>query len=241
MMPVRGAACLLALTAAHASLVIHVRTPRGIVACADKRVTGAGTSDRYIKLIPSGDACVYAATGNANTFWSKGHTELEYSVYAVIDRFFAAAPCSDGAVDLDALGTEIERSLLAAAGKNPLKGPAPSSVVIVMHRDDTGRLRTGRCRITTRLDSRNVITAVNRECKDTSGESVLAYGDTAYLKQLAKPGVNAADAAESMRALIRTSAELGASDISPTSDCVLLPETGAIEWLPTPEGEYPPR
>ncbi len=240
-MPVRGAACLLALTAAHASLVIHVRTPRGIVACADKRVIGAGTSDRYIKLIPNGEACVYAATGNANTFWGKQHTELEYSVYAVIEKVFAASPCSDGAVDLDALGAEIERSLLAAAGGRQVKGPAPSSVVIVMHRDEAGHLRTGRCRIVTRLDARNAIAGVKSECKDTSAESVLAYGDTAYLKQLAKPAVNAADAAESMRGLIRASAELGASDISPTSDCLLLPETGSIEWLPLPEGEYPPK
>jgi hypothetical protein len=235
---------LLAAATVQASLVIHIRTPRGIVACADKRVIGAQTSDRYIKLIPNGDACVYAVTGSANTFWNKSHTELEYSIYTVIEKFLEAMPCSDHAVDLEALGREIERSMLAGVRHGRVEPPAPSSVVILIHRDDGGRLRTGRCRITTRLNEQNVITAVKSECKDTSAEKVLAYGDGSYLKQLPPGSIDDADAVAAAKALIHSSAEYvaahGGGDISPESDCLLLPQTGGILWNSPPQGEYPP-
>ncbi len=243
-MPSRIALFLLTAAVAQASLVIHIRTPRGIVACADKRVKGAETSDTYIKLIPNGDSCAYAVTGNANTFWGKSHTELEYSIYAVIEKFLEAAPCSDRAVDLDALGREIERSMLAALRKGRVDPPAPSSVVILIHRDESGRLRTGRCLITTRLSERNAIVSVKSECKDTSAEKILAYGDGSYLKQLAPTGVNYTDAVGFAQALIRSSAEYvaaqGDADISSESDCLLVPQTGSLGWTSPPQGAYPP-
>ena len=235
---------LFTAAAAQASLVIHIRTPRGIVVCADKRVIGAETADRYIKLIPNGDACVYAVTGSANTFWGKSHTQLEYSIYMAIETFLEAAPCSDHAVDLAALGREIERSMLAGVRHGTVEPPAPSSVVILIHRDENGLLRTGRCRITTRLSEHNVITAVKSECKDTSAEKVLAYGDGSYLKQSPPGGIDDSDAVAAARALIRSSAEYvaahGDGDISPESDCLLLLQTGKIVWTAPPLGEYPP-
>ena len=163
---VASSALGLAISLASASilsgtLVIHIRTDRGVLICADKRIKGLlpdpGYSDHFIKVIPYGDSTVYALTGEGGTFWNDPQTELKFSAYAETENFLRRRATSDTRIELNELGRSVADSMVASMRDAWVDPPGPILNIVIVHSNRKGLLQTGRCRIETHLNAANII------------------------------------------------------------------------------------
>jgi hypothetical protein len=255
------------------TLVIHIKTDRGVMICADKRVKGLlpepGYSDGFIKLIPYGNGTVYALTGEGGTFWNDPQTELKFSAYAEIEDFLRGRGADDETIELNELGRAVADSMITSMRQAWVDPPGPILNIVIAHRDRDRHLRTGRCRIETRLNAANVMTSTTVDCRDTTSDLTRAYGDGVFLRQLYDnqntafeqyrdmPPIRAvlpkiqsqsavpiryADAIAFAETVIRLSSihvRNAKADISEQCDCILLSQHGLL-WDRKPGGAYPP-
>lgn len=170
------------------TLVIHVRTDKGLLMCADKRIKGLligpGYSDQFIKVIPHSDSTVYALTGEGGTYWNDPQTELSFSAYAETEKFLQLRGGNDTKIELNELGKSVADSMVASMGNAWVDPPGPILNIVIAHRHSGGVVQTGRCRIEGHLNAAKIITSTSVDCRDTSTDLTWAYGDGAFLRQL---------------------------------------------------------